>query len=392
MEPRPGHARASLTGGLLVAAAFGLAGAFLGCGAGAGHGGPRAAPATPTTPSPPRTPSPAATPAPPPPPLVAVLDRPLGTTGNRVHLHAVGGDELASTSLGPDVEAVGLAGRRVLVVGDGRIDALDEHGTVATVESIAPADPTVLVDGLVADSSGEHWLWSAARNRGDGTLETQVFEGTAGAAPMLLADHVGAQDVLVPVRWTAAGPVLSDEPTGIGGYSLFRRGFGATSLLRPASGTLSPLQPASCAVSDVAADGTTACVTGGREVANTGAPMTLRIIAPQGPMTAVAIPAWARQAGSALFSPDATTLSVAYSAAVGPPGEHITTALVAVASGALRPLPIDGLVPAGWTSGGELVAIRTPDNAGGAAGTYVVAADGGVTQVCPQWNIVGVSG
>jgi hypothetical protein len=197
---------------------------------------------------------------------------------------------------------------------------------------------------------------------------------------------------LQPVAWSPAGPVVAEEPLGIGGYVLFRRTFGAAGLLDMATQAVRPLADADCAFSDMASDGTVACVLGGREgPSHWSGPVTLRLLRPGGrPPLDVPLPASVAQAGAAFFSPDGTSLSLAMSPALGEGQEQIETDLVDVATGTRHPFGPAGLIPAGWLPDGHLLAVRLPGVAGGDVGTYAVDRDGKATMVCAMPTVVGM--
>ena len=195
---------------------------------------------------------------------------------------------------------------------------------------------------------------------------------------------------LQPVAWTAGGPVLSEEPLGIGGYVLFRRTFGAATRLDLSTRTLQPLTGSDCAFSDLAADGSLACVVDGREGPHGAGPVTLHVVRHGLRPLDIVLPASVQQAGAAFFSPSGDVLSLGTSPALGEGQEQVETDLVNLATGARHALGPAGVMPAGWLPDGRLVATRLPGVAGGAAGTYLVARDGTTTVVSTAWTVVGV--
>jgi hypothetical protein len=193
-----------------------------------------------------------------------------------------------------------------------------------------------------------------------------------------------------PLLWTNQGPVVSEEPLGIGGYVLFRRTFGPTGVLDMSGRSVRPLTDASCAFSDMATDGSIACVLNGREAANNGGPVTLRVTRTGRTPLEIALPAAVQQAGAALFSPDGKTLTLASSPARGEGDEQITIELVDVASGARHAFGAAGLMPVAWLADGRLVAVRLPGVGGGDAGTYVLDSDGTATLISAASTVIGV--
>jgi hypothetical protein len=323
--------------------------------------------------------------------VVAVLDRPLGSLPNTVRLVSLGGIELSHAAVDDSVEAVAIAGHRVLLAGQGRIRALDIAGEVREVERYDPS-ADIIVHGLIASPDGGSFLWSTLRQRGDGMVQSRVLLGGDGRAPAELLQRVAAGRALAPVLWSTRGPVLSDEDVGIGGYILFRRVFGEALLLNVASQALRSLSPTDCALSDASPDGTIACVSDGREGPHRTEPVTLHVIRSAGSSLQIAFDPAVRQAGAAYFSPDGRTLSLASSAANADPGEVIISELVDVDTGARHPLSQSGLTPVGWSADGTLVADRIAGAAGGPEGTYTINRDGGIARIAASSIVVGVGG
>jgi hypothetical protein len=289
------------------------------------------------------------------------------------------------------VEAVAMAGHRVLLAGQGRIRALDIAGDVLEVERYDPS-ADIIIHGLIASPDGGSFLWSTLRQRGDGVVESRVLLGGDGRAPLELVQRVATGRALAPVLWSTRGPVLSYEAVGIGGYILFRRVFGEALLLDVASHALRSLSPTDCALSDVSPDGTVACVSDGREGPHLTGPVTLHVIRSAGDPLQIAFDPVVRQAGATYFSPDGRTLSLASSPANADPGEVITSELVDVDTGARHPLAQSGLTPVGWSSDGILVADRIEGAVGGPEGTYAITRAGDITRIAASSIVVGVGG
>ncbi|HEV7680240.1 MAG TPA: hypothetical protein VGQ42_16900 [Candidatus Dormibacteraeota bacterium] len=350
---------------------------------GAVDGTPR--PPTPTPAAPTPTATPADTGA-----LVAVLDHPFGAAPNSLRLLRPDGTEAARVALDPDAEAVATSGSLVLVAGAGTLHAYSRDGSTAGQVGLPGDASTSLVRGLIGDATGAHWLWSSVV-QSSGTAVSSVYAGGGSAAPALLVKRSQGGTALQPVAWTAGGPVVSEEPLGIGGYVLFRRTFGAASRIDPGTGAVSALTAGDCAFSDMAADGTVACVVDGREGPRHGSgPVTLRILHPGHAATTVTLPAGMAQAGAAFFSADGSTLSLAMSPALGEGQEQIETDLVDVATGTRHAFGPAGLIPNAWMPDGSLLAVRLPGVGGGDAGTYVVAHDGTATLLSLATTVVGV--
>jgi hypothetical protein len=92
-----------------------------------------------------------------------------------------------------------------------------------------------------------------------------------------------------------------------------------------------------------------------------------------------------------LFRPDGHALTLAMSPALGEGSEQIETDLVDPATGARRAFGPSGLMPVAWLPDGRLLAVRLPGVSGGAAGTYVVSADGSsAVLLSPASTVVGV--
>ena len=324
-------------------------------------------------------------------PLLAVLDHPFGSVPNTVRLLTTDGAVVGAALLDQDAEAIAVAGSHLLVAGAGRVEEILGDGTAVPLPTLPGNPDTDLVRGLVADATGAHWLWSSVAQSSSGA-DSRLYlasDSTAGSpSPVLEKKQVGT--ALQPVAWTASGPVVSEEPLGIGGYVLFRRTFGPTSVLDLGTHALRPLTGADCAFSDLAADGSVACVVDGREGPHSDGPVTLRIMRPGHPAVSVALPASVKQAGAAYFRPDGAALSLGTSPALGEGQERIETDLVDVVSGARRAFGPAGVMPVAWLPDGRLVAVRLPGVAGGASGTYLIAADGSATLVSPAWTVIGL--
>ena len=323
-------------------------------------------------------------------PLLAVLDHPFGASPNTLRLvRADGGGEVAAIALDPDAEAVATSGTLVLVAGGGTLHVYAADGAPAATLSLPGASSESLVRGLAGDATGTHWLWAMVTQSG-GVATSSVDAAGPGTAPSPVASSRAAGSALQPLAWTAGGAVLSDEPLGIGGYVLFRRTFGAASLLDLATHATRPLTDAACAFSDLAADGSVACVLNGREAPNQGGPVTLRVTRTGHAPLSVALPAGVAQAGAALFSPDGSKLTLATSPALGEGDEQISMELVDAASGARHPFGPAGLMPVAWLADGRVVAVRLPGVAGGDVGTYAVDSGGTATLLSTASTVIGV--
>lgn len=353
------------------------------------HGGPVGATARPTAAA--RTAAPATPTAPSPHlPLLAVLDHPFGASPNTLRLvRADGGGEVAAIPLDPDAEAVATSGALVLVAGSGLLHVYAADGSPATSLTLPGDTAQSLVRGLSGDPTGTRWLWATVTQSGD-TAISSVSTAGPGTAPAQVASSSSRGTALQPLAWTAGGPVLSDEPLGIGGYVLFRRTFGPTSLLDLQTHATRPLTDTACAFSDLAADGSLACVLNGREAPNDGRPVTLRVTRPGHAALDLALPASVAQAGAALFSPDASTLTLATSPALGEGAEQMSMELVDTVSGARHAVGPAGLMPVAWLADGRIVAVRLPGVAGGDVGTYAVDRSGAATLLSTAPTVIGV--
>jgi hypothetical protein len=335
------------------------------------------------------TPStPLATPTPDARPLVALLDHPFGTVPNTLRLVRADGVTVASTALPAEADAVAMAGRRALIAAGGVIESLDANGTFATVERLAPADPTDLVRGIIAAPGGATWLWTVLHRDDAGILHSRVYLGAAGADPRLLFDHTDPDHALTPLLWSPAGPVVAEDEVGIGGYILFRHSFGQADRVDLDHGALVPIAPAQCALSDLAADGTVACVVDGREGPHGPGPVTLRLTGSQA--HDLAFGADIAQAGAAFFSPDGRHLSLASSPALGGDAERVATESVDLSTLQRQSLGA-GLVPAGWLDAATIVAVRPQGFAGGDPGTYLLHLDGTSSLLSTATAVVGLA-
>jgi hypothetical protein len=356
------------------------AGAVSACGGSQGAPLGTPGPTTPATPAATATPAAHST-------LLAVLDHPFGAAPNTLRLlRPDGGGEVAHASIDPDAEAVATSGSEVLVAGPGQLHALGPNGTVVAQVSFPGAD---LVRGLAGDPTGTRWLWGTVAQAG-GVAKSTLYAGSPTGTPTPVLSHSAPGKAMQPLAWTAGGPVVSEEPLGIGGYVLFRRTFGSAGLLDMDSHSVKPLTDTACAFSDMAADGSVACVLNGREAPNNGGTVTLRVIRPGRATLNVPLGASVAQAGAALFSPDGTTLSLATSPALGEGQEQVTMELVDVATGAHHAVGAAGLMPVCWMPDGRLAAVRLPGVAGGDVGTYLVDSGGRTTLVTTASTVVGI--
>jgi hypothetical protein len=225
--------------------------------------------------------------------------------------------------------------------------------------------------------------------KGDAAV-SQIYAAGPGVAPTVVMSSTASGRAQQPLLWTNQGPVVSEEPLGIGGYVLFRRTIGSTGVLDMSGRSVRPLTDASCAFSDMATDGSIACVLNGREATNNGGPVTLRVTRTGRTPLEIALPAAVQQAGAALFSPDGKMLTLASSPARGEGEEQISMELVDVASGTHHAFGAAGLMPVAWLADGRLVAVRLPGVAGGDAGTYVLDSDGTATLISAASTVIGV--
>jgi hypothetical protein len=318
-------------------------------------------------------------------PLVAVLEAPFGSVPNALRLVGLDGVEAARLPLPDDAEAVAVGGRRVLVAGGGRLLGAETTGSVPTalvpVETLHADGPDELIRGLVISPDGRRWLFASVAEHGDGTITSRIHLGGAGEADRVVVERTAPGRALQPVAWTAGGAVVGDEPVGIGGYILFRRTFGPTSVLDVDSGRLRPLTGEGCAFSDLAADGSVACVVDGREGPNGGGPVRLRIQPPTGAPVEVRLPDTERQAGAAYFAPDGPWVTLASSPATTNANEPVTDALVDRRDGSVHPLPASGLIPVGWLPGGRVLGDRPTGIEGGDPGTWMIIPAAGATRI-----------
>ncbi|HXA30536.1 MAG TPA: hypothetical protein VN193_17520 [Candidatus Angelobacter sp.] len=322
-------------------------------------------------------------------PLLAVLDHPFGAAPNTLRLlRADGGGEVAHIALDPDAEAVATSGVLVLVAGAGHIRAYGSDGGLVTTLTV-PDGPNALVRGLTGDDSSTRWFWATVTQNGDSAV-SRIYTAGPGIPPTMVMSSTAPGRAQQPLDWTPGGPVVSDEPLGIGGYVLFRRTFGSTGLLDMSSRTVHPLTDASCAYSDMALDGSVACVLNGREAPNSGGPVTLRVTRTGAPPLEIPLGSSVQQAGAALFSPDGKLLTLASSPALGEGAEQITMELVDPASGARHAFGAAGLMPVDWLPDGRLVTVRLPGVEGGDAGTYVLDSSGTATLICTASTVMGV--
>jgi hypothetical protein len=328
------------------------------------------------------SPPPAASAAPSPAPtrdrtLIAVAQE-ASPAGATIGLYTLDGRLVAQAPL-PAPRAASVAGGAVTFLDGGTLKALTRDGTV---ETLGPAG------GLpVVSPDGRQWMWSASSFGADGAVSSRLVLTTRGGPDRVIARQTAVGRSLQPFRWTAAGPTYQSAATGIGGYILFGdTARGAVTSFDPATGQVTTrLGDGGCAVGDLAADGTIACLENA----------SLAVLSPGGHTVALPLPMPAfTQAGAVSFAPGSNTrLVIGGATSAGAAGGQERYELDVVDSGArtVRALGPAGLRPAGasWLPDGSLLAYRPAGAFGGDPGVYVVAPDGAARRVLPSGTPLG---
>ena len=225
---------------------------------------------------------------------------------------------------------------------DGALHALATLDTAPAGVADSP-DGQSLVYSLVS--------WSGAGQSTGPIATSRIYVLAYGGAPRLVATlsrpngtgaprgaYLGGYRVL---RWDAAGVLLGSDPTGVGGYGPFiGEGYGLSTVVRldPTTGSVSsPLTPG-CRFSDVAGDGTTACVSGS----------AIEVRSPSG--STRTIDTGAKWVGDVAFTSDSSSLT--FSTAIYPQGEASSVGwfdhLFVVHLGGGLPAPRELTPPEGW--------------------------------------------
>lgn len=317
-----------------------------------------------------------------------------GPPSNKVDLVSTDGRQKAVLTVRQDSTLLAATGAYVFVVAQhsgGLLKGVTADGAEVTLGNIGTDSP----NNFMASPDGKRWLWGVSSVDGQAD-SSAVEEGGIGLSSTILAKETSITRGVMPYAWTKVSATIEDVPNGIGGYIPFVAAFAGVRRLDPDSLRLTPVTtPAGCNFSDLAADGTIACVTERNDrpsitiVPPSGAPRVIPLSLPRFTLM-----------GDAYFSPDGRLLTVAgaegipMQASGGP--ERFGLDLITVADGSIRRFGPDGLRPseqlgaASWLPDGSLVLWRPAGAAGGDPGTYVLAPDGGAVKISAYGPPIGV--
>jgi hypothetical protein len=185
----------------------------------------------------------------------------------------------------------------------GSLSALEPDGKVHALENIG-AIPLEEMSGLAESPDGAQWIYSVVTwNSGYSESTSRLYVGSAGSSPRLVATLTRADSAgggYAVLRWDATGVLLGTALQNVGGAGPFiSEGYEFESVVQldPSTGAISAPLTSSCRFSDVASDGTIACVSG----------TSIKVLHPDGTVTA--IEASGRAVGRVAFAGDSSTLT-----------------------------------------------------------------------------------
>jgi RNA polymerase sigma factor (sigma-70 family) len=321
--------------------------------------------------------------------LIAIADPPPRgvvptTQPTTIRLVHPDGSEVNTLTLKPGLSVIGAAGQRVFVLEPGGVlRAVDLDGNVSDLGHLSGP-----VTSFIVDPSGTRWVWGSV-DLSTPVHDSTVYSAGIGLAPKVIDHLIDQTWFLRALAWTPLGPVVVHFPTGIGGRVA---GVSPTDyvaqadLLDPDRGVVKTLtgtisQPglaSTCRFTDLATDGTVACV---GQAVGPGGQLALKLTSTSGHVRTILLATYG-DAGEAYFSPDgalATLVGVSGSAFdpnATSPQIFYETNVVDTTNGSIKSLGIPGMTPAmgrdSWLPDGALVLWRAKGDPSGEPGTFVV--------------------
>ena len=244
------------------------------------------------------------------------------------------------------------AGAVWYVDGSNHLGRVRPDGSTSTVALLDPAPASF---GLAVSPDGSRWVWSVVT--GTTVLTSSVWTGGISTPPRQLVSTTSDPargPVYVTRAWPKSGPVVMEQPVGIGGRILFDDAVGQADRLDVDSGKLTKLLEAECQFDDITADGTIACT-------DNQHPRTFVLVHPDGSRTTVEAPGKGEY-GSARLDPRGRLLAIGYEVddpnVAGFDGKVIMGCdIVDLETGQHTTVTRGGLTPAGWLPSGQLVAV-----------------------------------
>ncbi len=268
-----------------------------------------------------------------------------------------------------------VTGGDVVVLDGTTLKTMAYDGTVQTIGHLVTVSGSASEGHLVVSPDRSQWLYSVDDYN---TLDSAIHLGTASSDRVLTTlKSPDGNGLLVPFAWTANGPYLNLQATGIGGAGPFLAYY--FPLWRFDLGTLqaTPVSPR-CPIVTFTTDGTAICRTAG-----------YTITAPGGPSHAVTVTG---ESAHVVVSPDGHRVALTRN------GGSSTSVVYQMATfGIDESSAVDfgppSFVPRAWLSDGRLVAAHECIDPGfqGAAcdtskdGTYIFSADGTSSTLFFRW-------
>ena len=321
--------------------------------------------------------------------LIVVSDKPAGPdeSSSSINLRLVRPDGSQAQQLTVKQGAAVLAarGERIFIKEGSALKALHKDGTVETLGDLGASN----ILAFVASPDGNRWMWGTEEST------SQVHIAGTGMNPRVVAESNDPRTSVEPFSWTPVAPFVAHATTGLGDR-VFTPAAGPVEKLDPATFTLQPIAHTDqCAFSDMARDGTVACV---RRLTDPNPPPRLMLMSPDGKTQTIKLnPSNFPEEGDAYFSQDGRLVTIAGSTGYGNHSgpDHNVTDLVTAKDGSIRRLA-DGLRPSSdlnwqtWLDDGSLVLWRPEGAAGGPAGVFVVSPAGSAKQISKGGFAVGL--
>jgi hypothetical protein len=300
-----------------------------------------------------------------------------------VRFFNLSGQEVNHLTLPGDSQIIAVAGSRVFVsTQSGQLSALHRDGSSESLGVIDAGAP------FVASPDGKRWVWATSTTQASQVASAIHLAGD-GVAPRVIETASENYRSLRPYAWTKVGLFVEHGAMGIGGYIPYLPATGAVDEVNLATNGVKPIAGSDrCQFSDMAEDGTIACLPGQH---------TLRLAYPNGRNTDISLltPRF-NLSGDAYFSPDGQQLTVAGAVGVGfQAGEQYATDLVATSDASISRISLVGVRPASfmrsacWLPDGSLITYR-PDNSADPQGTFIYHASRSSTMITKSGMPLGV--